>query len=245
VSKIRTAKKQRMKFMAKIFKLSGALCFFIAILGGILGQFDYVLVIKGAELPQVDLPTAMILAAVGAFLFATGWLMEKKYGNIDHDDRAKPVLDSNDLGFITSALKRTRKRSLLMAIFLGVFGIGIMAVLFVEKESTGVVIFIIILGLLCLAIAGFGLKQYGRLINIEQSEIYKLLVYTPQQVTGLDIQVITSGVGKIGTATNATIKVDKKNAGILQISTHDMELLKQHLQKHNPDLVINQVVQQA
>jgi hypothetical protein len=234
-----------MKILAKILKLTGALTIFVAISGAIVGMFNLVIEMRGATFPKIDWPIALILVVIGCALWAVGWLMEKRFGNIDQEDNLRPVLDSNDLSFITSALKRTRKRNLLMAVFMGLFGLGLLGVLFVERESTGVVIGVTVIALLCIAIAGFGLKQYAKLIHIQQSEIYQLLVYTPQQVTGLDIHVITSGVGKIGTATNATIKVDKKNAGVLQISTHDMDLLKQHLEKHNPGLVINQTVQQA
>ena len=235
-----------MKVFSKIIKISGGTIVFVCLLGGILGMIDYVVVISGAELPKMDWAMAGIGMTAGAILYGLGYLMTKKFGDIDTETTTEsPKLDMKDLGFIVNALKKTRRRGILMGFFFSIFGLFMIILPVTMNETTGIIIGLGIFGALCLLIGVFGFVQFSKLKNIEMSEIYRLIMFTPQKITGLTAQIVKSGYGKIGQAINANIIVDKKNIAALSISENDLELLKQYLLKHNPNLVFETKVQTA
>lgn len=234
-----------MKVLSKILKIVGGVFVFLGIAGAIVGSFDYVMVFKGQELPQIDWPTGLICAGIGIVFFGIGWMLTKKYGDIDAEVLDTPTLDMNNLGFINAALKKTRKRNLIMGIFLGLFGLVLIIVALQMNDSMGVTIGALIFGGLCLLIGFLGFAKYNELRNIETSKIYKLIMHTPQQITGLDLVFFKSGFGKVGQAINATIIVDKKMKGVLSVTETDAELLCQYLLKHNPNLKVDRKVQTA
>lgn len=234
-----------MKVIGKMLKLVGEVFFFVGIAGGILGSFDFVLVIRGHELPTIDWTTGIICALIGLGLFSIGYLIQKKYGNIDAIVDEKPTLNMSDLGFVVKALKKTRRRNFNMGIFMSLFGLGMILLPLQSSEGAGVTIGLAIFGAICLLIGIMSFVQYNKLKNIETSEIYRLIMHTPQQITGLTAQVFRSGFGKVGQAINANIIVGKKTKGVLSITENDLELLRQYLVKHNPGLELNKTVQQA
>ena len=136
-----------MKLFSAIIKLSGAACILVGVVGFILGLFDYVLVLQGSELPLVDGAMAIVLCVVGGAMFAGGWFMEKRAVKNDPEVRT-PQLDVNDLQFIEKAIKRTRKRTYIIGIFLLVFGGLMVCIPWLDPEadpSSGGSIFIICL----------------------------------------------------------------------------------------------------
>lgn len=234
-----------MKVLSKLLKIVGGVFIFLGLAGAIVGSFDYVMVFKGQELPQIDWPTGLICAGIGIVFFGIGWMLTKKYGDIDAEAPVQATLDMNNLGFIHAALKKTRKRNLIMGIFLGLFGLAMVILPIQLDEGTGVTIGLMIFGALCLLIAILMFSKYNELRNIETSKIYKLIMHTPQQITALDLVFFKSGFGKVGQAINATIIVDKKMKGVLSITETDAELLNQYLLKHNPNLEVTRKVQTA
>src|SRR5688572_4799213 len=98
-----------MKLFSAIIKLTGGALMLVAVAGFICGLFDYVLVIKGSEMPLVDGGMAVALAVIGGVFFAGGWFMEKRAMKNDQEAVA-PQLNINDLGFIERSIKRTRRR---------------------------------------------------------------------------------------------------------------------------------------
>ena len=125
------------------------------------------------------------------------------------------------------------------------FGIPLLIFPAQMGEGSGMIIGMGIFGAICVLIGIFSFVQFNKLINIEQSEIYRLIMNTPQKITGLTVLMVTSGFGKVGQAFNATIIVDKKNKCVLSITETDLELLRQYLVKHNPNLEFEKKVQQA
>lgn len=67
-----------MQKAAGILNLFGYLCVLFAVLGGILGIFDYQLVISGSELGTMDLTTACIIGGLGAVVLLIGYFWNKQ-----------------------------------------------------------------------------------------------------------------------------------------------------------------------
>jgi hypothetical protein len=68
-----------MNFSAgSILKYLGGLALMIGIVGTILGMNDYVLVIKGVTLPQINLVVGILITVAGAAMTYFGWKMEKE-----------------------------------------------------------------------------------------------------------------------------------------------------------------------
>ena len=228
-----------MKSVSKIIKLCGIALVGVAIIGRMLAAFDYALVINNASLPLVDNAVAISLLVVGIIFYLTGSLMVKKFGDLDAPQAIPPTLDMADPGFVFNALKKTRRRNMVMAIFMGIFGLFMIILPLTLNEGTGVIIGLTIFGVLCLVIAGFGFSQFSKLRNIETSEIYRLIMHSPQQITGLNVQIFQGGIGKLGQSINAAILVDKKQKCVLQVNETELGLLTQYLLKQNPKLLIN------
>ena len=226
-----------MKVLSKMLKIIGGALIFVGIVGGILGSFDFVLVMRGIELPLLDPFGAVACVTIGLILFLLGHVLTKKFGDIDVIPTENPILNMGDLSFIVKSLKKTKRRNLMMGIFLSLFGLSMILLGLLSNEGKGVTIGLSIFGTICLLIGMFSFSQYAKLINIESSEIYQLIMFTPQKITGLTGQIFRSGFGKVGQAVNASIIVDKKTKCILTVSENDIELLRQYLLKHNPNLI--------
>lgn len=68
-----------MKSLAiSILSLFGYLCLFFAVVGGILGIFDYQLVISGSKLSKMDGTTALIIGSLGAVTLGLGLFLDKR-----------------------------------------------------------------------------------------------------------------------------------------------------------------------
>ena len=209
---------------------------FISIVGFILGCFDYVLVIKGAELPLVDGVMAIVLGVVGLAFFVGGHFMLKRAEKKDTTTTA-PQLDINNLEFIPKAIAKTRKRNMIVGIFLALFGVLIALVPFADDElGMGGIIGLGIFGALCFALGAFMLYKASKLINVEETDIYKTIMFEPKTITALHGQIFRSNVTKYGQAINATIFVGTKKLAILTVTETDLELFRQYLLKHNPGL---------
>lgn len=236
-----------MKLFSAIIKLSGAACILIGVVGFILGLFDYVLVLQGSEMPLVDGAMAVILGVVGAIMFAGGWFLEKRAEKKDPENRA-PQLDINDLQFIEKAIKRTRTRNYIIGICLLVFG-GLMAcVPWLDPEadpSSGGSIFIICLCALMVTLGGLMIFKAMKLNNIQESDIYKKIMLEPKTITGLDAQIIRNQYTKHGTQINAGLFISTKKIAVLNVNETELELLRQYLLKHNPNLTYNVSEQQV
>lgn len=208
----------------------------LAITGGILSNFGYVLKIYGTELPMIDWELGIPLAIGGGILFGIGFLMEKKF----KEKELPPVeLDINNLGFVESALKKTRRRNLIVGIFLILFAlclVGVQSLPDTKTMGTGGIATLWVLCLICLLLGIWMFFQYAKLSNIRGSEIYHIIMLEPQTITRLDAQIFKSGVGKVGQAINATLFVDKKRLTTLSVSETELELLRQYLLRHNPGL---------
>lgn len=234
-----------MKVLSKMLKIIGSALIFVGIVGGILGSFDFVLVMRGIELPLLDPIGAIACVVIGLILFLLGQVLTKKFGDIDVIPTENPILNMGDLSFIVQSLKKTKRRNLTMGIFLSLFGLSMILLGLLSNEGTGVTIGLSIFGTICLLIGMFSFSQYAKLINIESSEIYQLIMFTPQKITGLTGQIFRSGFGKVGQAVNASIIIDKKTKCVLSVSENDLELLRQYLLKHNPNLIFNKSTQQT
>ena len=234
-----------MKVLSKMLKIIGSALIFVGIAGGILGSFDFVLVMRGIELPLLDPIGAIACVVIGLILFLLGHVLTKKFGDIDVIPTENPILNMGDLSFIVQSLKKTKRRNLMMGIFLSLFGLSMILLGLLSNEGKGVTIGLSIFGTICLLIGMFSFSQYAKLINIESSEIYQLIMFTPQTITGLTGQIFRSGFGKVGQAVNASIIVDKKTKCILSVSENDLELLRQYLLKHNPNLIFDKSTQQT
>jgi hypothetical protein len=67
-----------MKLLWSILKISGIASLLVAVLGYIAGKFDYVIVLKGAELPLIDGEVASGLIAAGLILTFAGHFFTEK-----------------------------------------------------------------------------------------------------------------------------------------------------------------------
>ncbi len=227
-----------MKLFSAIIKLSGGALILVAVVGFICGLFDYVLVIKGAEMPLVDGAVAVALAVTGIVFFALGWFLEKRAEKKDPENRA-PLLDVNDLKFIEKAIKRTRKRNYIFGIFMIVVAGFFFVVPFLDPEadpSSGGSIFIFVLAALMIGAGFFMLLKAVKLNNIPESDIYKKIMLEPKTITGLDGQIIRNAYTKHGAQVNATISISTKKIAVLNVNETELELLRQYLLKHNPNL---------
>lgn len=66
-----------MKFAA-ILSLFGYLCLIFALIGGVLGIFDYQLVISGSKLGVMDAATAFIVGGIGIVTLGAGMFWSKR-----------------------------------------------------------------------------------------------------------------------------------------------------------------------
>ena len=229
-----------MKFFWSIIRLSGGAIVLYSILGFIAGLFDYVLVLKGSELPLIDGAIAIVLVVVGAALFALGHFMLKRAERKEPEGQHIPQLDVNNLGFIESAIKRTRRRNFIFGFLLVIVG-GFMGMIpFLDPEASptsGGSIFIYVLVSLMVVMGIWMLEKAMKLLNIQDSDVYKTIMLEPKTITGLSAQIIRNQYTKHGTQINATLKVQDKKLAILSVSENELELLRQYLTKHNPQLM--------
>jgi drug/metabolite transporter (DMT)-like permease len=227
-----------MKLFSAIIKLTGGAILLVAVLGFICGLFDYVLVIKGSELPLVDGAMAIVLGVVGVVLFGLGWFMEKRAEKKDPEIIA-PQLDVNNLQFIERALKRTRRRSYIIGICLIAFAAFMIWIPFVDPEadpSSGGSIALMCFAGLVGVLGLFIIYRAAKLNNIQDSYVYKLIITEPQRITGLDGQITRSVYTKHSKAVYAHLSISTKKVAILAVSEAELELLRQYLVKHNPNL---------
>lgn len=234
-----------MKLFSAIIKLSGGALILVAVVGFICGLFDYVLVIKGSEMPLVDGPVAIALGVIGIVFFLLGWFMEKKATQKDTGDAA-PRLDLNNLDFVERAIKRTRRRNLVIGFFMLVFGGFMFVVPFLDPEadpSSGGSIFLYCLAGLTVFIGGFMMFKGLQLMNIQDSAVYQTIMLEPKTITGLQAQIIQSAYTKHSQQINATLFISTKKIATLSVSETELELLRQYLVKHNPNLQFSQNAQ--
>lgn len=228
-----------MKLFSAIIKLSGGALVLVAVYGFIAGIFDYVLTINGSALPLVDGPMAILFAVIGLVMFALGYFMQKRAEKINPDATAPPQLDVNNLQFIEKAIKRTRRRNYIMGICLIVFGALMICIPWLDPEadpSSGGSIFIICLCVLMIVLGGFMIFKAMQLNNIQESTIYKTIMLEPKTITGLDALIVQSAHTKHAGAINATIFISTKKIAVLNVNAEELELLRQYLLKHNPQL---------
>lgn len=216
---------------------------FVAVVGFILSQVDYVLVIRGNKLPVVDGAVAIALLVLGVFFFGIGYLLARK-GAANEPVKPEIKLDMNNLDFIVRSIKKTGRRNLIIGIFLLAFGVAMFCVPFANGEGVSGAgnIFMLVFGLIMMFIATVAIYQFVKVSNVTESKIYKLLMLEPQHVTALHIAVFSSQINK---SINASIIADKKTISVLQVSEKELELLKQYLLKHNPGIEITQTGQQV
>jgi len=225
-----------MKLFSTIIKLSGGLMLFIAIAGFIAGCFDYVLVIKGSELPLVDGGMALALGIIGIVFFIGGHFMLKRAVKNTPESTA-PQLDMNNLEFIYKALAKTRRRGYIIGLCLVLFGALMIPVAFLDQEAgTGSIIFVWVFAGICWLIGSFMIFKAAKLNNIQESEVYKTITLEPKAVTALHAQIFRSAATKFGQSINATVMVGTKKLAILTVTETDLELFRQYLLKHNPNL---------
>lgn len=230
-----------MKLFWAIIRLSGVFMLFVGVVGFILGLFNYVLVISGSPLPLVDGPMAIFFAVLGGLFFALGYFMQKRAEKKDDSQRA-PQLDVNDLGFIVKAITRTRRRNFWIGLSLVVFAGLFIVIPFADPEadpSSGGSMFIFGLSGLMIALGIWMLFKAMQLMNVEDSAIYKTIVMEPRTITGLDAIIIHNRYTKHANQINAQLSVSTKKIATLAVSQSELELLRQYLQKHNPNLQYN------
>lgn len=230
-----------MKLFWSIIRLSGAAIIFVAVLGFILGLFNHVITINGAALPLIDGVMAIALGIFGALFLALGFFMQKRAEKKDIVQSA-PQLDMNDLGFIVKAIKRTRRRNFWIGLSLVVFAGLFIVIPFADPEadpSSGGSLFIFGLAGLMIALGSWMLYKAMQLMNVEDSAIYKTIVMEPRTITGLDATIIHNRYTKHASQINAQLSVSTKKIATLAVSLNELELLRQYLQKHNPQLQYN------
>ncbi len=228
-----------MKLFSSLIRISGIICVLVAIAGFIAGLSNYVLVIHGSELPLVDGGMAIFLGVLGAILFVAGHFMLKRAEKNNPDAVAPPQLDINNLQFIEKAIKRTRRRNYIIGISLLVFGGLMMCVPFLDPEadpSSGGSIFILCLCGLMIVLGGFMIFKAMQLNNIQESAIYKTIMLEPKTITGLDGLIIRNAYTKHGNQINANLFISTKKIAVLSVNETELELLRQYLMKHNPQL---------
>jgi hypothetical protein len=227
-----------MKLFYAIIKLTGAALLFVAIVGFVLGLFDYVIEVNDSKMPLIDGPLAGILGVLGAVFFGLGYFMQKRAEKNDPENPA-PRLDINDLEFIERAIRRTRRRNYIVGFCLLVFGGLMMCIPFLDPEanpSSGGSIFIYCLCALMIVLGVFMIFKATQLNNIQESSVYKHIMLEPKSITALDAQIIRNGYTKHGTQVNANIFISTKKIAVLNVNETELELLRQYLTKHNPNL---------
>lgn len=227
-----------MKLFSAIIRITGAALLLVSVIGFIAGCFDYVLVIRNSELPLVDGAMAVAFAAVGAVFFVLGHFMLKRAEKKDPENIA-PQLDINNLQFIEKAIRRTRRRNYIFGICLIVFAVLFICIPFLDPEanpSSGGSIFIFCLAGLMIVLGVFMLFKAIQLNNIQDSSVYKTIMLEPKTITRLDAQIIRNPYTKHGTQINANLFVSTKKIAVLNVSADELELLRQYLVKHNPNL---------
>ena len=234
-----------MKLFLSILRLSGIACLLIAVIGFILGLFDYVLVIRGAELPIVDGGTAIGLAIGGIILFVIGHFLLKRSEKKDPGP-AIPQLDLNNLQFIEKAIRRTVRRNLIISISMIAFAALFICVPFLDPEanpSSGGSIFIYCLAGLMIFLGVFMIAKAMKMMNVQDSDIYKAIMLEPKTITGLDALIIRNAYTKHGNQINASLFISTKKIATLTVNESELELLRQYLVKHNPNLQYSQNAQ--
>jgi hypothetical protein len=238
-----------MKLLWSVIKISGIAGLLVAVLGYIAGKFDYIIVLKGAELPLIDGEVASGLIAFGLILtFGGHFLLKKAERNSAERSEEKPILEFSNLDFIEQTLKRTRRRNYIMGIFFGAFGAFMIAVPFLDPEanpSGGGSLFLYGFGALVLSLGIFMLFKGIQLNNIQESPVYKTIMFNPQQITGLKIQIVQSAYTKHSKHVNAHVMIGAKALAVLSVNETELELLRQYLLKHNPQLDYSQSLQKA
>ena len=125
-----------MDMIAKILKLIGSLTIVAALLGGILGSFDYALKIGGIALPMMNWSAALLSLIFGGLFYGVGIVAGKLALNAKNSvERQENKLALDDLSFIAKAIKRTRNRSLVLGIFSTVFAILLVLVDVYKRQS--------------------------------------------------------------------------------------------------------------
>jgi hypothetical protein len=237
-----------MKLFWAIIRISGGACIFVAILGYILGKFDYVLEINNAALPLIDGEVAIALIVVGIVFLALGFWLGKRAEKKDGASTAIPQLDINNLEFIEKAIRRTRRRNYIMGIFLFAFGGFMCWVPFVDPEadpSSGGSIFLYCFGGLVLILGGFMLFKAVQMNNIHNTTIYQTIMLNPKVITGLDVQIVQSAYTKHSKQINVHLFISTQKLAVLSVNDTELELLRQYLMRHNPNLQYSQNAQIA
>jgi hypothetical protein len=219
-----------------ILKLIGGLLSVFAAVGAIAAAFGYILIVNNQNMPLIDGSLALILIGIGAVLFIVGFVLQGK----ESGEAPPVVLDMGNLGFIENAIKKTRNRALFVGLFIGLFGVGMIGLLFLPEEDgvgTGGKIGLLIFGLLCILMGAFMVNQYSKLRNIKASVPYRVLMTQPQTITKYRTTVVESKAGKSFQAINLGLFVGEKALIALAVTETELELLIQYLKKHNPAIV--------
>lgn len=227
-----------MKVTLKVLNLIGGLSAIIGLLAGTLGSFGYALKIKDVALPILGWTEAGVLTAIGILLIYTEHLISKNFSGSENASTSNEAtnLPMNDLGFISNTIKRTRNRSLMLGIFSSLLAALLTLVNFFsdqnEINSAGS-ISLLTLAFLCLLLGIVGFIKYFENRVIESSGIYKLIMLTPSKISELKAIVLISR-GNI--SINAQLVSGNRTKAVLNVSEIELELLKQYLRKHNPQL---------
>jgi drug/metabolite transporter (DMT)-like permease len=230
-----------MKLFWAIIKISGVAIIFVAIVGFVLGQFDYVLEISGSALPLVDGPLALILSPIGLVFFFAGYVLQRRAEKKD-EGKSAPQLDINDLSFVERAIARTRRRNLIIGFFLAAFGVFMLVIPFLDPEadpSSGGSIFLYCFAALIIFLGVFMMFKAVQLFNIADTEIYRKIMLEPKTITGLDAQIVRSAYTKHSSTINAHLFISTKKIAVLTVNETELELLRQYLLRHNPGLQYN------
>lgn len=227
-----------MKLFAAIIKLSGALCVLLAVLGFILGLSDHVIEINRVALPLIDGGTAVVLIVIGLVMFFGGFFLEKRAVR-NSPENAVPQLELSNLDFIEKAIRRTRRRNYIIGFCMIVFGVLFVCVPFLDPEadpSSGGSIFIFVLAAVMITVGGWMLIKAIQLNNIQDSSVYQTIMLEPKTITGLNAHIVRSAYTKHSTQINANLLVGTKKIAMLNVKAEELELLRQYLVKHNPNL---------
>ena len=235
-----------MKAIAVGLKLGGSLTAFIGFLGGILGSFGYVVKIGGAVFPYINWMNGVVIIICGGLSYVIGFFLQKVSKPVQTQ---KPVLDINNLEFIIRALRKTRNRIMGIAIFLLLFTAIIIIVESVIDDKSGNVGGDVVINII-LTLCGLGgvalfIKAYGNW-KVRETKAYKVIMLEPQTITHLKVLVAQSGIAKgtnVGKFISANIFVGRKHLTMLSVSETDIELLKQYLERANPNLTYERTSQ--
>jgi MFS family permease len=229
-----------MRTLAAWFKVGGSFVTLLGIFGGIFGSFGYSVRIGGAIFPRMDWMSALFIIVFGCAFFLIGHFLEKR---LPKEKVEIPKLDINDLAFITKALKKTRNRIMGFSIFLLLFTIIIIfaqSALEDGSSSVGTLITINVILALCAGLSGAMFVSAYKNWNIPESKAYKIIMLEPQTITHLKVLMTQSGLArgsKVGKFFNANVYIGKKSIAYFSTSESDILLLKQYLEKANPQLI--------